>query len=90
MKPSPPAGIEGWSVRRPQLRTQTDSLQRAEAPGLVDTPLGQITSNSAAASARLHALGRIGSPSDVAPMAALLLDPTTRGRPARSLVLMVA
>lgn len=46
------------------------------APGLVRTPMAsRITSNSAAeaASAAMHALGRIGEPDDVAPAIAWLL-----------------
>jgi NAD(P)-dependent dehydrogenase (short-subunit alcohol dehydrogenase family) len=48
------------------------------APGLVDTPLAKkITGNDAAmqASVALHPLGRIGTPSDVAPVVAWLLSP---------------
>lgn len=47
------------------------------APGLVDTPLAKkITGNDAAmqASVALHPLGRIGTPSDVAPLVAWLLS----------------
>jgi 3-oxoacyl-[acyl-carrier protein] reductase len=48
------------------------------APGLVDTPLAaRITGNerSLEASRRMHALERIGTPADVAPVALMLLDP---------------
>jgi NAD(P)-dependent dehydrogenase (short-subunit alcohol dehydrogenase family) len=48
------------------------------APGLVDTGMAQaITANEMAlkASTAMHALGRIGQPSDVAPMIQFLLSP---------------
>lgn len=50
----------------------------AVAPGLVDTPLSsRILGNEAGrkASLALHPLGRLGEPSDVARVAAFLLDP---------------
>jgi NAD(P)-dependent dehydrogenase (short-subunit alcohol dehydrogenase family) len=48
------------------------------APGLVDTPLAErITGNERAleASRTMHALGRIGTVDDIAPVALMLLDP---------------
>ncbi len=50
----------------------------AVAPGLVDTPMSErIVASEAGrnASISLHALGRLGTPDDVAAMAAFLLDP---------------
>jgi NAD(P)-dependent dehydrogenase (short-subunit alcohol dehydrogenase family) len=52
----------------------------AVAPGLVDTPLAEFLTKSppmVAASAKMHALGRIGAPQDVVGALALLLEPET-------------
>ena len=52
----------------------------AVAPGLVDTPLAENILSSRAGkkqSEKMHALGRVGQPDDVAPAICWLLDPET-------------
>lgn len=71
------AGVIGMT----QAAAATYSTNRLRfncvAPGLIDTPMARkITSNEAAmqASVALHPLGRIGAPSDIAPVVAWLLS----------------
>lgn len=72
------AGVEGL-VRSAAATYASRQLRfNAVAPGLVRTPLADsITSNPAAleSSARMHPLGRIGEPGDVASAITWLLDP---------------
>lgn len=72
------AGVEGL-VRAAAASYAARGLRvNAVAPGLVDTPLAErITGTEAgrSASVALHALGRLGTPDDVAGLAAFLLDP---------------
>ncbi len=72
------AGVEG--LARSAAATYANSGIRVNvvAPGLVTTPLSRnIWENPAAAAASLemHALGRLGTPRDIASLVAWLLDP---------------
>jgi NAD(P)-dependent dehydrogenase (short-subunit alcohol dehydrogenase family) len=72
------AGVEGL-VRSAAATYAPRKLRvNAIAPGLVRTPLSaRLTESkpSLDASTALHALGRIGEPEDIAPLAAFLLSP---------------
>ena len=73
-------GVEGMVRTAAATYGGTGVRVNAVAPGLTRTPLtARITANEAqaAASAQLHALGRIGEPEDVAGAIAWLLDPAT-------------
>jgi len=74
------AGIEGL-VRAAAATSARRGLRfNAVAPGLVKTPLaGALVTEPTllAASTRMHPLGRVGEPEDVAGAIAWLLDPAT-------------
>lgn len=78
------AGIEGLARATAASYAPRNIRVNVIAPGLVDTPLAQpITSNAAAleASRQMHALGRIGTAEDVAPIAeAVLFAPWMTGQ----------
>ncbi|MCX6592220.1 MAG: SDR family oxidoreductase [Acidobacteria bacterium] len=72
------AGVEGLALAAAATYAPRGIRVNCVAPGLVDTPLSaRITSNEAAlnASKAMHALGRIGTPNDIASAIAWLLDP---------------
>lgn len=72
------AGIIGLARSAAATYARQNIRVNCIAPGLTDTPLtaGIIrNSNSLAASVAMHALGRIGTPDDVASAIAWLLDP---------------
>jgi 3-oxoacyl-[acyl-carrier protein] reductase len=72
------AGVEGLALAAAATYAARGIRVNCVAPGLVDTPLAaRITSNEAAlnASKAMHALGRIGTPNDIASAIAWLLDP---------------
>lgn len=72
------AGIIGLTLSAAASYAARGIRVNCVAPGLVATPLTtRITSNEASlkASAAMHALGRIGSPEDVASAITWLLDP---------------
>jgi NAD(P)-dependent dehydrogenase (short-subunit alcohol dehydrogenase family) len=71
-------GILGLTLSAAASYAAKQVRVNAVAPGLVRTPLtARITGSAAAeqASVSMHALGRIGEPSDVANAIAFLLDP---------------
>lgn len=72
------AGVIGLTLSAAATYAPRNIRVNCVAPGLVDTPLAvKITSNEAALkmSTAMHALGRVGSPEDVASGMAWLLDP---------------
>jgi NAD(P)-dependent dehydrogenase (short-subunit alcohol dehydrogenase family) len=72
------AGVIGLTISAAASYAARGIRVNAVAPGLVATPMtSRITSNEASlkASAGLHALGRIGSPQEVASAILWLLDP---------------
>ncbi len=72
------AGIIGLTLSAAASYAARGIRVNCVAPGLVATPLtARITGNEASlkASAAMHALGRIGTPEDVASAIAWLLDP---------------
>lgn len=72
------AGIIGLTLSAAASYAPRGIRVNCVAPGLVATPMtARITGNDASvkASAALHALGRIGTPDDVASAIAWLLDP---------------
>lgn len=72
------AGVVGLALSAASTYASRGLRVNVVSPGLVDTPLaGPITSRPAAleASTRMHALGRIGRPEEVASAIAWLLDP---------------
>jgi NAD(P)-dependent dehydrogenase (short-subunit alcohol dehydrogenase family) len=71
------AGVEGLARSSAASYARQGIRVNAVAPGLVRTPLtARITGNPAGekASLSMHALGRLGEPSDVASMVVWLLD----------------
>lgn len=71
-------GVQGLALAAATSYGPQGVRVNAVAPGLVETPLTErLTGNANAreASAKMHALGRIGQPDDVASMVAWLLDP---------------
>lgn len=74
------AGVEGLVRAAAATYAPRNIRVNALAPGLVETPLaaGLLASEPARqASEKLHPLGRIGRPEDIAAAAALLLDPAS-------------
>jgi len=74
------AGVAGLARSAAATYAPRNLRVNVIAPGLVDTPLAErITSNERAleASRKMHALERIGAPSDIAPIALALLDPAS-------------
>lgn len=74
------AGIIGLTLASAASMARRKIRVNCVAPGLVDTPLAaRLTSNEGArkASEAMHALGRIGTPEDIAPVLAWLLDDTS-------------
>lgn len=72
------AGVEGLTRSAAATGARSGLRVNAVAPGLVDTPLAKdITSNAAmrTASEKMHPLGRIGQPDEVAQAIAYLLSP---------------
>jgi NAD(P)-dependent dehydrogenase (short-subunit alcohol dehydrogenase family) len=72
------AGVQGLALSAAASYAARGLRFNAVAPGLVQTPLtARITGNETAAksSRKMHALGRLGDPDDVARMIAWLLDP---------------
>ncbi len=72
------AGIVGLTLAAAASYAERGVRVNCVAPGLVRTPLtARLTANEASlkSSAVMHPLGRIGEPSDVASVMALLLDP---------------
>ncbi|MGD8496253.1 MAG: SDR family oxidoreductase [Gemmatimonadales bacterium] len=72
------AGVSGLTRSAAATYARWNVRVNCIAPGLVDTPLSaRITSNEKARekSAAMHPLGLIGTPDDVAPLAAWLLSP---------------
>lgn len=72
------AGVIGLAQSAAATYSTMGLRVNAVAPGLIDTPMAsRITGNEAAlqASIAMHPLGRIGTPSDVAPIIAWLLSP---------------
>ncbi len=70
------AGVEGLARSAAATYASRGVRVNAVAPGLTDTPLSsRITSNEASleASVRMHPLGRIGEPADIASAIAWLL-----------------
>jgi len=73
------AGVEGLTRAAAASYARHGIRVNAIAPGLVRTPLsaGLLGSDAAEdSSAKMHALGRIGEPDDIAGAVAWLLDPT--------------
>lgn len=73
-------GVAGLTRSAASTYASNNIRINAIAPGLVLTPGAEaITSNETAAkaSAAMHALGRLGNPEDIAPLAALLLSKET-------------
>jgi NAD(P)-dependent dehydrogenase (short-subunit alcohol dehydrogenase family) len=71
-------GVLGLTLSAAATYANRNIRVNCVAPGLVDTPLAaKLTSNEAAlkASQSLHALNRIGQPSDVASMIEFLVNP---------------
>ena len=71
-------GVQGLVLSAAATYAKRGLRVNAVAPGLVDTPLtARITGSSAArtASESMHALGRIGTPDDVASLMAWLVSP---------------
>ncbi len=71
------AGVEGLVRAAAATYAPKNIRVNAVAPGLVRTPLaGRLVASEAAveASAKMHPLGRIGEPEDLADVLALLLD----------------
>lgn len=72
------AGVVGLARSTAASYARKNIRVNCVAPGLTDTPMAKkITGNTAAlkASQAMHALGRIGKPSDVAAMIHFLLQP---------------
>lgn len=72
------AGVIGLTLSAAATYAPRGIRVNCVAPGLTATPLAaRITSNeeSAKASVRMHALGRLGSPGDIASAVEWLLDP---------------
>jgi NAD(P)-dependent dehydrogenase (short-subunit alcohol dehydrogenase family) len=72
------AGVEGLTRAAAATHATRGLRFNAVAPGLVRTPMARpITSNAAVlqASERMHPLGRIGEPDEVASLMAWLLGP---------------
>lgn len=72
------AGILGLTLSAAATYAGRRIRVNAVAPGLVETPLSERITRSEAsrkASEAMHALGRLGRPSDVASLMAWLLDP---------------
>jgi NAD(P)-dependent dehydrogenase (short-subunit alcohol dehydrogenase family) len=74
------AGVAGLARSAAATYAARNLRVNVIAPGLVDTPLAErITGNDRAleASRKMHALERIGTPTDIAPVALALLDPAS-------------
>lgn len=74
------AGVIGLTMASAASLARRQIRVNCIAPGLVDTPLaGRLTANEGArkASEQMHALGRIGTPEDIAPVLSWLLDPAS-------------
>lgn len=72
------AGVIGLTLSAAATYAPRGIRVNCVAPGLIETPLTQrITSNEASlkASLAMHALGRVGTPEEVAQAIAFLLDP---------------
>lgn len=74
------AGVEGLTLAAAASGARKGLRVNAVAPGLVDTPLAkQLTSNEnmRKASEKMHPIGRLGQPADIAQVIAMLLDPAS-------------
>lgn len=74
------SGVEGLARAAAATYARHGIRINVVSPGLVRTPqaAGMLRSEAAEeASAKMHALGRIGEPEDIAPAVAWLLDPAT-------------
>ncbi len=72
------AGVNGLAISAAATYASSGLRFNVVAPGLVETPLTErIWSNASAADAsrEMHAVGRLGKPSDIASAIAWLLDP---------------
>ena len=71
------AGVAGLARGAAATYAKRGIRVNAVMPGLTETPMtARLTQNEASknASAAMHAMGRIGAPSDVAPLVSFLLD----------------